>query len=162
MGAPPQQSSFLDQGNVLGQRRGAHEERHYKVMQRRYRVEREFGLIVGGVFALLGGWWIYRGKLATIAPILLAIGVLLVILGLIFPRALIYPNKLWMLLAAGLGFISTRIILGIVFFLMVTPIGLVKRMFGWDPLSRRGESRASYWRPYSERQRNPRHYEKMF
>lgn len=131
-------------------------------MQRRYRVEQEFGLIVGGVFCLLSGWWLYRGKFSTIAPILLSIGILLVILGLVFPRALVYPNKLWMLLASGLGFVSTRIILGIVFFLMVTPIGLAKRLFGWDPLSRRGESRASYWRPYPEKQRDPRHYEKMY
>jgi hypothetical protein len=67
-----------------------------------------------------------------------------------------------MLLAEGLSFVTTRVILALVFFLVVTPIGVVKRLMGWDPLSRRAERRASYWQPYSERQRNPRHYEKMF
>jgi hypothetical protein len=67
-----------------------------------------------------------------------------------------------MLLAEGLSFVMTRIILGIVFFLIITPIGVVKRLSGWDPLDRRSGSRASYWRPYSERQRDTRHYEKMF
>ncbi|MCA1605251.1 MAG: SxtJ family membrane protein, partial [Acidobacteria bacterium] len=75
---------------------------------------------------------------------------------------LVLPSKAWMLLAEGLSFISTRIILALVFFLVLTPIGVVKRLLGWDPLSRRSASSGSYWRPYSERQRDTRHYEKMF
>ncbi|HEV7743999.1 MAG TPA: SxtJ family membrane protein [Pyrinomonadaceae bacterium] len=130
--------------------------------RRSLRAEREFGLVVGGVFVLLGAWWLYRGKFPNAAPIILPLGSLLVLLGLIWPRALVLPNKAWMLLAEGLSFVSTRIILAAVFFLVITPIGVVKRLSGWDPLSRRSLSGASYWRPYSERQRNKRHYEKMF
>jgi hypothetical protein len=126
------------------------------------RAEREFGLVVGGVFVLLGAWWLYRGKFPAAAHAVLPLGSLLVLLGLVWPRALVVPNKAWMLLAEGLSFVTTRIILGAVFFLVVTPIGVVKRLLGWDPLSRRGPSGDSYWRPYSERQRNKRHYEKMF
>jgi hypothetical protein len=127
-----------------------------------YRAQREFGLLVGGVFVLLGSWWVYRGKFTTAAPILLALGALLIVLGLIWPRALVGPNKAWMLLAEGLSFVTTRIILGLVFFLMVTPIGVIKRLLGWDPLSRRASQSSSYWVPYTERQRDPKHYEKMF
>ena len=86
----------------------------------------------------------------------------LILLGLVFPRALVWPNKIWMGLAEVLAFVSTRIILGVVFFGIVTPIGVVKRLFGWDPLQRRAARGESYWKPYSERQRDPRHYEKMF
>ena len=118
--------------------------------------------MVGGVFVLLGSWWLYRGKFPNAAHGVLPIGSLLVLLGLSWPRALVLPNRAWMLLAEGLSFVTTRIILAFVFFLVVTPIGLVKRLSGWDPLSRRGARSASYWKPYSERQRNPRHYEKMF
>jgi len=126
------------------------------------RTEREFGLVVGAVFVLIGGWWLYRGKFATAAHLVIPLGSALILLGLIWPRALVLPNKAWMLLAEALSFVSTRIILGLVFFLVVTPIGVIKRLSGWDPLSRRGSGSPSYWRPYSERQRNPRHYEKMF
>ncbi len=119
-------------------------------------------MVVGGVFVLLGAWWLYRGKFVSAAHVVLPLGALLVLLGLIWPRALVLPNKAWMLLAEGLSFVTTRIILGAVFFFVVTPIGIVKRLSGWDPLSRRGPRRASYWRPYSERQRDRRHYEKMF
>ena len=127
-----------------------------------FRREREFGLIVGGVFVLLSGWWLYRGKFSNASHITVPLGSLLILLGLLWPRALVWPNQAWMLLAEGLSFVTTRIILGIVFFLIITPIGVVKRLSGWDPLDRRSDRRASYWKPYSERQRNPRHYEKMF
>ncbi len=126
------------------------------------RAEREFGLIVGGVFVLLSGWWIYRGKFHTVVPITLPFGAVLVLLGLVFPRALVWPNKAWMALAEALSFVSTRVILAFVFFVIITPIGFVKRLSGWDPLHRRAKRSDSYWEPYSDRQRDPRHYEKMF
>jgi Saxitoxin biosynthesis operon protein SxtJ len=130
--------------------------------RRSFRAEKEFGLIVGVVFVSLGSWWLYRGKFITFASVTLPLGALLILLGLVWPRALVLPNKAWMLVAEGLSFVSTTIILGLVFFLIVTPIGVIKRLMGWDPLNRRGARKASYWQPYSERQRNPRHYEKMF
>jgi len=130
--------------------------------KRSLRAEREFGFIVGGVLIVLSAWWIYRGKFASVAPITLPLGAVLVLLGLAFPRALVLPNKAWMALAEALAFVSTRVILAFVFFVIITPIGFVKRSFGWDPLHRRAAASDSYWQPYSERQRDPRHYEKMF
>jgi hypothetical protein len=130
--------------------------------RRSYRSEREFGLIVGGVFVLLSAWWMYRGKFTTARDVVMALGATLVLFGVLFPRALVYPNKAWMLLAEGLSYVSTRVILAFVFFIVLTPIGLIKRAMGWDPLHRRSSSRDTYWRPYSRRQLDPRHYEKMF
>ncbi len=130
--------------------------------QRSLRVEREFGLIVGGVLLLISLWWIYRGKFHHVAPITLPVGAALILLGLVFPWALVVPNKAWMALAEVLSFVTTRIILAFVFFGIVTPIGVIKRWFGWDPLQRRTARGESYWKPYAERQRDPRHYEKMF
>jgi hypothetical protein len=126
------------------------------------RAEREFGLIVGGVLVLLSSWWFYRGKFQSLWPVTLPLGALLALFGILFPRALVWPNKAWMAFAEALSFVTTRIILAVVFFGIVTPIGVVKRMFGWDPLNRRAARGESYWRPYSERQKDPRHFEKMF
>ena len=39
-----------------------------KLKRRSFRTEREFGLIVGGVFTLLSSWWFYRGKFPSVAP----------------------------------------------------------------------------------------------
>src|SRR3989442_1697639 len=126
------------------------------------RAEREFGLIVGGMLLLLSSWWIYRGKFHSATQLTLPLASLLLLLGVIFPRALVYPNKVWMVLAEVLSFISTRIVLAFVYFAILTPIGVVKRLFGWDPLNRRAAASDSYWRPYSERQRERHHYAKMF
>ena len=132
------------------------------IKSRPFRAEREFCLIVGGIFALLSAWWIYRGKFHSVSQVTLPLGALLVLLGLVFPRALVWPNKGWMALAEGLSFVSTRIIMAVVFFGIVTPIGFIKRLTGWDPLSRRAPESESYWQPYPTRQRDHNHYEKMF
>jgi hypothetical protein len=127
-----------------------------------FRAERDFGLIVGGVFALLGGWWLYSGKFGPIASGFVALGVVLILLAVTYPRALVLPNRAWMALAHVLGFIMTRVILAIVFYLLVTPIGFFKRLRGWDPLRLRATPSQSYWKSYAARQRDPRHYEKMY
>jgi hypothetical protein len=129
---------------------------------RRFRAEREFGLVVGAAFTLLGSWWLFRGRFLEIARIFVPLGVSLILLGAVYPRVLLYPHRAWMKLAEGMSFISTRVILAFVFFLVLTPIGIIKRAMGWDPLHRRGDSLDSYWRPYSKRQLDSRHYEKMF
>ena len=132
------------------------------VRARSYRAEREFGLLVGGVLVALGGWWLYRGKFPVFAPVMLGAGALLALLGAAYPKSLVVPNRLWMGMAEGMGFVMTRVILGGVFFLVVTPIGLARRLFGGDPLNRRGARTESYWKPYTERRNDPKHYEKMY
>jgi len=102
----------------------------------------------------------FRGRFVAIAPYVAGLGLVLAVLALVVPRALYWPNRGWMVLAEAMSFVSTRIVLGLVFFIAVTPIGLVKRLTGWDPLGRRGKPASSYWRPYP--QRNARHYEKMY
>ncbi|HWC76576.1 MAG TPA: SxtJ family membrane protein, partial [Blastocatellia bacterium] len=104
----------------------------------------------------------YRGRFETVTPWLFGVGTVLIVLGLVLPKALVLPNRAWMKLAHVLSLITTPIILAIVYFLIVTPIGVVKRMTGWDPLRRRGPDASSYWKPYADRQRDSRHYEKMY
>ncbi|MGI9104817.1 MAG: SxtJ family membrane protein [Pyrinomonadaceae bacterium] len=130
--------------------------------KRSYRAERDFGLLVGGVLLATGGWWLYRGKYQTLAVALCGSGATLALLGAVCPKALIVPNRLWMGLAEAMGFVMTRVILALVFFLVVTPTGLLRKLFGGDPLNRRAARAESYWKPYSERRKDPRHYEKMY
>jgi Saxitoxin biosynthesis operon protein SxtJ len=123
---------------------------------------RSFGLTVGGITALLGGWWIYRGKFVSIAPISVGLGGLLLLLGLAAPAALRVPHRLWMGLGEALGFVMSRLVLAIVFFLVVTPIGFIRRRLGADPLRRRAASAETYWEDYPVSRQDRRHYKKMY
>jgi hypothetical protein len=129
---------------------------------RSFRAQREFGLLVGGIFAALGAWWFYRAKFPAVRPWFVGVGLVLVVLGLVAPRLLAGPYRAWMGLAEGLSKVVTTLVLAIVFFLIVTPIGVFKRLTGWDPLERRAPRRASYWKPYDARQHDPKHFEKMY
>lgn len=74
------------------------------------------------------------------------VGALLGGIGLIVPEVLKYPYKGWMVLGHALGWVNTRIILGIVFYGVVTPMGLVMKMKGRDPMHRNIDSEASTYR----------------
>jgi hypothetical protein len=129
---------------------------------KRFRQEREFGLLVGGILALLGGWGVWRGRVGPVPGLLLSVGALLLLSGALFPFALRVPYRAWMTLAEALSVVMTNVILVLVYFGIVTPVGLLRKAVGGDPLRRRGKPTASYWLPFSDRQRDPRHYEKMF
>jgi len=126
------------------------------------RAEKEFGVIVGSILVVLSSWWIYRTKFGNAPYVSIVVGALLLLTAFLSPRVLIVPNRLWMGLAGILSFVSSRIILAIVFFLILTPIGVIKRAMGWDPLRRRSQPTDSYWHPYSKRQQDAKHYEKMY
>ena len=130
---------------------------------KQFRLERQFGSIVGGVFLCLGLWTTWRESWpSAISQATAGLGLVLLILGLAVPRALVYPRRAWMGLAEVLGFVSTRVILGAVFFLLMTPLGFIMRRAGWDPLAARRGAGQSHWVTYSPRLSNPKHFEQMF
>ena len=89
---------------------------------------RNFGLLVGGVLAAIGGWMLYKDS--SLSSYFLGAGGLLVVLGLVAPAVLRPLQRVWMKMAVVMGFIMTRVILGFLFFLVFVPIGLLGRMFG--------------------------------
>jgi hypothetical protein len=123
---------------------------------------RRFGLLVGGVFLGLGLWWMFRHRYPVVAPWFAGGGGLLVLLGLVAPRALLFPHRFWMALAELMGSVMTRVILALIFFGVVTPIGLVKRLLGHDLLDRVRRERSSHWVPLPPQRRHRRHYDRMF
>ena len=105
---------------------------------------RKFGLSVGIVLTILTiilagfgkGSFVYFGS----------VGGLLIISGIIAPSLLKPLQKIWMILAVLLGFIMTRLILLILFYLILTPIGILARIFGKDFLDLKLlKDRDSYW-----------------
>jgi hypothetical protein len=107
---------------------------------------RKFGLLVGGIFALLFGlllpWWLHRPR--PLWPWCLAVP--LFFFALVAPLWLKIPHRLWTLLGEGLHWVNTRIVLSLLFFAVFTPIGLLLRLFGRDPLSRGFEGECATYR----------------
>lgn len=94
---------------------------------------RQFGLLVGGIFTIIGLWpLVFRDEPMRLWAI--GLGGLLIALGAILPQVLAPIHKGWMKIGHILGWINTRILLGIVFYGLVTPIGMVFRLMGKDPM----------------------------
>jgi len=106
---------------------------------------RSFGLIVGGIFALLGVWpVVWRGQSLRLWSLLL--GGILLALALAWPRSLTHVYRLWMRVGEVLGWINTRIILGALFYLLFTPLGVYMRLRGKDPMRRTWAPEAESYR----------------
>ena len=105
---------------------------------------RRFGLTVGVGLAVIGLLSWYRGH-DTAPRVLWLIGGTLSVLGLTVPNLLLPVQRAWMALALVLGWINTRVILTLIFYVVFTPVGVVMRFFR-DPLDRRFHNQdTSYW-----------------
>ena len=105
---------------------------------------REFGYLIGfGTPIIIGLFipllWGHSFKLWTIF-----VGFPSIFLAIIKPSMLFYPYKGWMALGYLLGWVNSRIIFGIVFFLVIFPIGVVMRLFNYDPLRLKKNNANSY------------------
>ena len=94
---------------------------------------RKFGLTVGGAFLVITGilWW--RGHHGAV-PYTGALGTVLVVAGLLIPTMLGPVNRAWMGLAHLISKVTTPIFMGIVYFVVLTPISLGMRLAGHRPM----------------------------
>ena len=122
---------------------------------------RKFGITIGVILLIIAGFLFWSGKESL--QILFTLGAVLLILGFTIPVILKPIYWVWMIFATILGWIMTRVILSLLFYLIFTPIGLVSRLFGkqfielkWD------ESKDSYWNYRSKKYIMKDEYEKQF
>jgi hypothetical protein len=106
---------------------------------------RRFGLTVGIPFLLLGAVTTWRG--AAVTPyVFFGLGGLMLLAALVAPTQLGPVEKAWMKLAHLISKVTTPLFMGVVYFLIFTPMGLVRRLLGKDSL-RRDRKAATYWMP---------------
>lgn len=106
--------------------------------------DRGFGIVFVTVFALIGCWPLFGGEAPR--PWALAIAGALLTVALVRPRWLAPANRLWMRIGLLLHRITNPLIMGLVFFLAVTPTALIMRAAGKDPLRRKiDRSAKTYW-----------------
>lgn len=107
---------------------------------------RKFGLLVGGILALIGLLFLWRGRHETVRIVLWSIGGFLIVFGAIAPMVLKPIYVAWMKFAFVLGWVNSRILLSIIFFVFFTPMALIQRVFGRDALHQRMDKGTdSYW-----------------
>jgi hypothetical protein len=109
--------------------------------------DRKFGLTVGGLLAVVALWpWIARHREPRIWLLVLAGA--LILAGLVAPRLLAPLNKAWFAFGLFLSKIVNPVIMGVLFFLVIVPIGWFVRRRGHDLLRlKRDASADSYWIP---------------
>ena len=106
---------------------------------------RKFAWVMAGAFGVLGGLSVFRGKhgLATVS---LPVAVLFLVFGVLAPSALRPVHRWWMGFAHILARFNTTIILGMFFYLILTPVGVIMKVLRWDPLSRKlDRAYPTYW-----------------
>ncbi len=122
---------------------------------------RKFGITMGIVLGLLGGLFLWRGRVYyqyffVLSPIFL-------LLGLIAPILLKPIQKVWMSLAIIIGWFMSRLILIILFYLILTSVGLLARLFGKQFLDLRiNKSHKSYWIYKKQKEFERKNYERQF
>ena len=104
---------------------------------------RNFGIVFFVVFLLIASYPLtYGGEIRIWS---LIISIIFLILGLLNSKILAPLNKIWFKFGIFLGKIISPLIMGIIFFLVVTPIGLIMRLLGKDVLNLRYNKSKSYW-----------------
>ena len=124
------------------------------------RQARKSALVVATVFALLSGWQVYRAR-PTLAMTFGVLAVILLVCSAI-PVAAVRFHRAWMTLAGVLGYVNSRILLTIMFYVVLTPLGLMMRLTGSDPLERRKGNEPSYWHHRAATRQTREGYERSF
>jgi hypothetical protein len=104
---------------------------------------KSFGLVFFVVFLLIALWPLSYNSEIRIWSFLLSI--IFLILGLLNSKILSPMNKIWFKFGLLLGKFVSPLVMGIIFFLVVTPIGLIMRILKKDLLSLKYNKNSTYW-----------------
>lgn len=116
---------------------------------------------VGVALSVLGGVSFARHHLLR-AEVLGGAGALLLVLALAAPRATVPLHNGWMRFAAALGWVNSRILLSLMYYGVMMPMGLVLRIAGRDPMNRRRRPAESHWIPRATPRQSREQFERQF
>jgi hypothetical protein len=122
---------------------------------------RKTALLVAAVLLGIAAWNLYRGRI-TVVVIFASAGAVLVVAGLLIPTAARAFHTAWMRFAEALGYVNSRVLLTLMYYLAVTPYGLISRLAGRDPLRRRGKAAESYWIERKKTRQEREQFERLF
>lgn len=106
---------------------------------------RNFGFLFTGVFALLSAYSAYKGADAFKVYGWLIAGIAAGVVAVTAPNLLTPFNKAWMKLGELMGKVVSPLVLGVIFFVLLTPVALIGRLLGRDELRLKRTNSESYW-----------------
>jgi hypothetical protein len=107
---------------------------------------RKFGISIGLIFILIGIYFIWKTSISVFLILLSSTGILLFLFGFINPKSLLKIYKYWMMFALILGWFVSRIILTILFYFVITPIGIAAKLLGKNFLNlSKNSKKTSFW-----------------
>ena len=104
---------------------------------------KSFGIVFAIVFGLISFWPIFKGNDIRIWALIISI--IFLVLGLVNSKILTPLNKLWFKFGIFLGNFIAPIVMGIIFFLVVTPTGIIMKLLGKDLIKLKKNNEKSYW-----------------
>ena len=121
---------------------------------------KNFGFIIGFILVVIGVLLFFREKDSFVY--FFSIGLSFIGLGIITPAALKPIHKIWMTFAIIIGWVMTRVILSILFYLIISTIGIFARLVGKDFLNLKSKNNESYWNIRNKEYELNQDYEKQF
>ena len=121
---------------------------------------KNFGVTIGFILLMIAAF-LFNGEKDLFIHFL-SIGLILIILGVITPVILKPIYKIWMIFAVIIGWIMTRVILSVLFFSIITTIGIFTRLIGKDFLNLNSKNNESYWNIRNKEYELNQDYEKQF
>ena len=121
---------------------------------------RNFGFTIGSILLVIALILFFKEKDSDVY--FFSIGLVFILSGIVFSFILKPFYKIWMTFAVIVGWIMTRIILAILFFFIITPIGVLARLFGKDFLNLKPDNRDSFWNMRNIDRELNQDYEKQF
>lgn len=121
---------------------------------------RNFGFTIGSILLVIALILFFKEKDSDVY--FFSIGLVFILSGIVLSFILKPFYKIWMTFAVIVGWIMTRIILAILFFFIITPIGVLARLFGKDFLNLKPDNRDSFWNMRNKDQELNQDYEKQF
>ena len=121
---------------------------------------RNFGFTIGSILLVIALILFFKEKDSDVYFFL--IGLAFILSGIVLSFILKPFYKIWMTFAVIIGWIMTRIILAILFFIIITAIGVLARLFGKDFLNLKADKRDSFWNMRNRDRELNQDYEKQF
>ena len=122
---------------------------------------RKTALVVAAVLSGIAAWNLYKGR-PTVVAVFGGLALALVVTGFLFPALARRFHVFWMTIAVALGYVNSRVLLSLLFYLVFAPYGFVSRFVKRDPLRRRGAASESYWTPRKATRQTREGFERLF